>query len=98
MYVEHTDEQGKRLRIWEGHPESLMHTFIEEKFRDDYPLLNGIELYQDTYFNTKQISRLIEELRRFKGELDLQVHDEVDSLIDFSKKIDMHGYLRFVGD
>ena len=98
MYIEHIDENSKRIRIWEGDPEPLAHTVAAEEFRDTYPLLSGIELYQDTYFNTRQIERLIKELQRFKKEVQPDAHEQVNSLIDFSEKIDTHQYLRFVGD
>ena len=98
MYLDHVDENNKRIRVWRGDPEPLVRVAIDKKFYAKYPLLNGIELYQDTYFNTRQTERLIEELRRFADELEPKAKKSIDDLIGFLQENELHHYFRFVGD
>lgn len=98
MYIEHVNEDCENLSIWDNNPDDLVATFVKYRNTDKYPLLSGIEQYQDTYFNTAQITILIKELANFKMEFQDDVKQQIDDLIDFAKKIDIHEYLRFVGD
>jgi len=98
MFLEYVDADKNRIRLWGGDPEPLVRVAVKKEFRDDYPLLNGIELYQDTYFNTKQTERLIGELRRFREEVEPRAREVIDGLIGFLKEREIHHYFRFVGD
>lgn len=98
MHIEHINERRERIEVWNGASERLIPTFVKHRDPDKYPLLSGIEPYQDTYFNTKQIVDLVNELNNFKAEFKDDVKQQIDDLIKFAKKIDIHEYLRFVGD
>jgi hypothetical protein len=62
-------------------------------------LLQGIDPFGDTVFNSKQVIRVINELNILKTSLNIESSTKlIDEIIGYLKKITEHQYLKFIGD
>ncbi len=90
------DERGKILERSEVNFADFINVLYKlKKFEDKYPLISYIDPYGDTYFNIRQRSDLVEELKRFS--LDNNLGD-IEQLITFISKTGIHEYIKFTGD
>lgn len=64
-----------------------------------YPFLAGVDPYGDTYFNVRQIIKVIQELKELKQEnLQETTIIEISNTIEFLKKVEQHTFAKFIGD
>ena len=109
MHLEYCDESLNRISTWDQFPDSLIRSIHELNAESDndikLPLLNGVGLYQDTFFNTRQLKMILTELELFKKITENKEAQSVaDSLIEYINTVDLDDvenmgiYLRFVGD
>lgn len=81
MYVIKQNENGTDRIAWKGNPEGLVRSLRSDSIQA-YPLLQSISLYEDTYFNSWQIGRLVGELEDFANKIaDGKNRDELHDLI-----------------
>ncbi|MFG1906099.1 hypothetical protein [Kribbella sp. NPDC048928] len=70
--------------------------------RDDqlYPLLNGVDPYSNTIFNTRQMRRLrLEAERLLDGPLSDDERESLEQVVEFCREGNrVHRFLWFVGD
>lgn len=98
MYIAKQGEDKSNKVVWEGNPEGFIRSITPEEF-DEFPVLRGIALYEDTYFNSQQIAGLIEELKKLQVKFsDQKDKDELESLISFASTVELQEHLVFVGD
>lgn len=101
MYVTKKSEHeiSKNLSTWKGNPEGLIRAVISLNDSNKYPLLNGVALYEDTYFNTQQTKELINELKKLRMVLAEQEGlDEINELTKFAETVELGEFLYFCGD
>lgn len=96
--IELRDNSGNLLGIA---GESPPRKFLPEMAGDDFPLLRGVDEYDDTCFNSLQMTWLLPELRYLRDAQ--QAHDQIrllDEIIDLAEKCAamQHTYLVFSGD
>lgn len=98
MYLAKQTEDQSNKSTWDGDPEGFIRSIKPDEF-NQYPLLRGVALYEDTYFNFQQVKDLIIELENLRKKFsDEQDKEDMASLIDFAKTVDMQEHLVFVGD
>jgi len=77
-----------------------------ERSPDRYPLLSGIDRYDDTSFNVLQASRLCDELRAIRSALDDPAADVADAIAALitdhmtpgPRHYVHHRHMQFIGD
>ena len=94
MYVKKINEKNENILTWEGNPEQIVRSAQSENIG---VLLQGVDLYQDTYFNTKQLAMLRSELVALSSKF-TDAEKDVTSLLNFISKVTIEEYLVFVGD
>lgn len=66
--------------------------------KSHYQWLNTIDYYGDTTFNKLQLQFVILELERLHKNVDANTQRQIQELIIFINKVDLHQYLKFAGD
>lgn len=95
--IKQNEDQSDKV-VWQGDPEGFIRSVKPEEFAE-FPLLRGIALYEDTYFNSQQIKDIIAELENFKKKFSKEKdRKDLDDFIEFAKTVDMQQHLVFVGD
>ena len=75
----------------------VMHALFElDTHSERYPFLSGIDPYGYTYFNVRQMPRVIDELRTAKGEI--SALKEIEETIAFLVGVKQHMFAKFIGD
>lgn len=98
MYVIKQKEDSSDKVVWEGNPEGFIRSITSNK-KNKSPLLRGIALYEDTYFNSQQTKDLVNELNNIKEKIsDQKEKKELESLITFAQTVDIQEHLVFIGD
>jgi hypothetical protein len=72
---------------------------LNERSKEKYPWLWGIDPYGYTVFNLYQTPHVISELKQLSSEVkneDLKL--VINRAIDFISKIEQHTYIRLIGD
>lgn len=70
-----------------------------DKNKKKYQWLHTIDEYGDTTFNPLQTPYVIMELENLKKEkIDGDIQKLIDDFVVFIKKIDLHLYIKFIGD
>lgn len=65
---------------------------------NNYPWITTVDPYGDTIFNRIQIPFVIEDLKTMKNIQELAQKDDIDKLINFLEGVDIHQYIKFMGD
>lgn len=89
--------ENKEKKIWDGNPEGFVR-LVQTLVKTDYPLLSGIALYEDTYFNHQQIPMFITELKRLLIIIKPEDKNEVQNFIDFASAVELGEHLIVIGD
>lgn len=68
-------------------------------YKKNYPWIATIDPYGDTIFNRIQMPFVIKDLKKlYQDKKDLLPKDAIDKLIAFLEKVDIHEYIKFIGD
>jgi hypothetical protein len=98
LVIELRDNSGNVLRVAGETPPSKV---LPDITGDDFPLLRGVDEYDDTVFNSLQMTWLLPELKRLR-ETVRSPHTArlLDEIIEIGKQCAamQHTYLVFVGD
>jgi hypothetical protein len=98
LVIEFRDNSGSVLGLA---GESLPGKFLPEIEGDDFPLLRGVDEYDDTVFNSLQMTWLLQELKRLRDTRDSRDQARLlDEIIELGEQCAAmpHTYLVFVGD
>lgn len=96
-----TDQDGKTISRSKVNFAPIYELLESSKvFQDKYPFLSSIDPYDDTCFNSKQKSILLEELRQLRKLYSPQtMKKDLSRLIDFVRRpVKIHRFIRFAGD
>jgi hypothetical protein len=66
-------------------------------YENEFPILSGIDEYGETFFNSIQVSKLHEELKRLCAR-DPAVEPLANQVIGFLQTVESGEYIQFVGD
>lgn len=67
--------------------------------RKKFPCLSSVDPYGDTIFNRVQVPFLIKELKRLQSDLTSQsLRRLINEVIKFTTKVQIHNYVKFIGD
>ena len=68
-------------------------------FQTEYPWIATINPYGDTVFNQIQIPLVIADLKKLiERTYDLKLQEDLRTVLSFLSKVDLHEYIRFIGD
>ena len=98
--IEKMNESGETLIECEVNFAEVINASTEKlKAGEKYRLLAYIDPYGNTYFNRLQLPDLISELLSLSSSLKSgKLAANIEKVISFIKEIDVHQYLKFVGD
>ena len=105
MYLQTENEYEKKELVWDGNFDFVHRIYYlliekDKNYSKDYPYLDGIDMYDDTVFNSIQTQKLIEELKTL---CDIHIDNEedkerIDNLIEFLSGVSSGTFVRVVGD
>lgn len=100
--LEIINEDYKVTDTHKGNFADIYNHFAESKKDiewDKYPFIGSIDPYDNTFFNSWQTPVLIEELQKLKTLTDDRlIKSELESTVDFLKRVESFHYAHFIGD
>ena len=98
--IEKIDEKGIALDRCKINFAIIVNTLYKiDSFQGQYPWLSGIDPYGDTIINRIQSQLMIIELLKLRDNMDDMILTQAtDEVVSFIKQIDIHQYIKFIGD
>ncbi|HZE86739.1 MAG TPA: hypothetical protein VE090_00895 [Methylomirabilota bacterium] len=96
--IEKVNERGEILNNFHVNFAAVVNILEEiDEYQKKYPWIATIDPYGDTIFNRIQIPFVVEDLKKLQKDKD-ELTNTINELIDFFEKVDIHEYLKFIGD